>query len=69
MSGMAEEERKAELIESALKVFRLSPSFTKRDEKQVKKILKKLELDDLTYLANLFEEVYDAVARRGEQQG
>ncbi len=59
---MSSEERKAELIESALRVLRLSPSFTKRDEKSVKRILKKLDLKDLTYLANLFDEVYEAVS-------
>ena len=59
---MSSEERKVELVESALRVFRLSPSFTKRDEKSVKKILKKLDLKDLTYLANLFDEVYEAVS-------
>ncbi|RLE63864.1 MAG: hypothetical protein DRJ38_06560 [Thermoprotei archaeon] len=52
-------EEKVELIDAVISVLRFSPTFTKRDEKRVKKIFKKLEVEDLTYLANIFDELYE----------
>lgn len=53
------EEEKVELIGAVISVLKFSPTFTKRDERRVKKILKKLEVEDLTYLANIFDELYE----------
>ena len=51
-------QEKNELIEAVLNVLRIMPNFSKRDEKNVKKILKKLDRKDLVYLANIFDELY-----------
>lgn len=48
-------EEKDSLIEAVLAVLRLNPMFSKIEEKNVKKILRKLEKSDLTYLANTFD--------------
>ncbi len=53
------EEEKVELIGAVISVLKFSPTFTKRDEKRVKKIFKKLEVEDLTYLANIFDELHE----------
>lgn len=51
---MSDEEKEA-LIEAVLAVLRLNPRFSKIEEKNVKKILRKLEKSDLTYVANTFD--------------
>ncbi len=65
MIGM--EEALTECLQSMIRVLRFSSSFTKRDEKELKKILKKLEPGDLTYLANLFDELYEEIRARIEE--
>lgn len=50
---------KDQLIEAVLRVLRLDRSFGKIEEKNVKKILRKLEKEDLTYLANAFDSLYE----------
>lgn len=51
----AELVEKDKLIEAVLKVLERDPRFTKIEERNVKRILRKLELEDLTYLANVFD--------------
>lgn len=48
-------DEKDPLIEAVLAVLRLNPRFSKIEEKNVKKILRKLEKSDLTYMANTFD--------------
>lgn len=54
---MAQEDVKAkdELIESILKVLRRNPKFSKIEERNIKRIMRKLEQSDLVYLANVFD--------------
>ncbi|MEM1522993.1 MAG: hypothetical protein QXU69_08200 [Thermofilaceae archaeon] len=49
------EAEKDRLIEAVLNVLRRNPKFSKIEERNVKRILRKLELEDLTYLANVFD--------------
>lgn len=46
---------KDELIESVLKVLRKNPKFSKIEERNIKRIMRKLEHNDLVYLANVFD--------------
>jgi len=55
---------KDKLIEAVLRVLRLDRRFSKMDEKNVKKILRKLDKSDLTYLANVFDSLYEALEER-----
>ena len=48
-------QRKDKLIEAVLKVLRTNPRFSKIEERNVKRILRKLDLEDLVYLANVFD--------------
>jgi hypothetical protein len=48
-------DRKDSLVEAVLGVLRLNPGFSKIEERNVKRILKKLDESDLTYLANTFD--------------
>ncbi|MEM1568153.1 MAG: hypothetical protein QXI84_06730, partial [Thermofilaceae archaeon] len=50
-----QEAEKDRLIEAVLNVLRRNPKFSKIEERNVKRILRKLELEDLTYLANVFD--------------
>ncbi len=54
---MAQEDVKAKdmLIESILKVLRKNPKFSKIEERNIKRIMRKLEQSDLVYLANIFD--------------
>ena len=63
-----EELEKKELIKAIINVLKFSPAFTKRDEKEVKKIFKKLEKRELTYLANLFDELYEYLSSTLRQE-
>lgn len=49
------EVEKDALIEALLNVLRRNPKFSKIEERNVKRILRKLEVEDLTYLANVFD--------------
>jgi hypothetical protein len=51
----AQQEEKDKLIEAVLKVLRMNPRFSKIEERNVKRILRKLDLEDLVYLANVFD--------------
>uniref|UniRef100_A0A7C4BA36 Uncharacterized protein n=1 Tax=Thermofilum pendens TaxID=2269 RepID=A0A7C4BA36_THEPE len=48
-------DRKDSLVEAVLEVLRLNPRFSKIEERNVKRILRKLDESDLTYLANTFD--------------
>ncbi len=48
-------EEKDRLIEAVLRVLRWNPRFSKIEERNVKRILRKLDPEDLTYLANVFD--------------
>jgi len=48
-------DRKDSLVEAVLEVLRLNPRFSKIEERNVRRILKKLDESDLTYLANTFD--------------
>ena len=61
-AGNAKQESKDELINAILKVLRVNPYFSKIDEKNVKKIFKKLEINDLIYLANIFDSLAEWLA-------
>ena len=63
--GLGSEDEVAQCLESIIKVLRLSRAFSKRDEKELRKILKKLEPHELTYLANLFDALYEELSARG----
>lgn len=53
------EERKGELMRGILEVISYSPSYDRIVEKNVRRILGKLDLEDLTYLANVFDDLAD----------
>ncbi len=59
---MAEE--KDSLIEAVLSILRANPRFSKIEEKNVKKILRKLEREDLVYLANTFDVFREFLERK-----
>jgi len=63
-SATGEHAEKDKLIEAVLRVLRLDRRFSKMDEKNVKKILRKLDKSDLTYLANVFDSLYEALEER-----
>lgn len=50
-----QEMEKDKLIEAVLRVLRRNPRFSKIEERNVKRIFRKLEIEDLTYLANVFD--------------
>ncbi|AKG38218.1 hypothetical protein MA03_01470 [Infirmifilum uzonense] len=56
--------REDELIEAVLRVLRLDRRFTKIEEKNVKKILRKLDKSDLTYMANVFDSLYEVLREK-----
>lgn len=49
------EGERTKLVEAVLRVLRRNPRFSKIEERNVKRILSKLEISDLTYLANVFD--------------
>jgi len=49
------EAEKDRLIEAVLKVLRRNPRFSKIEERNVKRVLRKLDIEDLVYLANVFD--------------
>ncbi|QOJ78620.1 hypothetical protein IG193_07635 [Infirmifilum lucidum] len=55
---------KDRLIEAVLRVLRLDRRFGKIEEKNVRKILRKLDKSDLTYLANVFDSLYEVIEER-----
>ncbi|MGB9708576.1 MAG: hypothetical protein ACP5II_01460 [Infirmifilum sp.] len=59
-----QETREDELIEAVLRVLRLDRRFTKIEEKNVKKILRKLDKSDLTYMANVFDSLYEVLREK-----
>lgn len=59
-----ETEAKDSLIEAVLSVLRLNPAFSKIEEKNVRKILRKLEKSDLVYLANTFDVFREFLERK-----
>ena len=63
-----QQEEKDKLIEAVLKVLRMNPRFSKIEERNVKRILRKLDLEDLVYLANVFDVFAEWLSAR-EQQG
>ncbi len=58
---LAEKDR---LAEAVLRVLRLDRRFGKIEEKNVRKILRKLDKSDLTYLANVFDSLYEVLEER-----
>ncbi len=58
---LAEKDR---LVEAVLRVLRLDRRFGKIEEKNVRKILRKLDKSDLTYLANVFDSLYEVLEER-----
>jgi len=66
----AAQEEKDKLIEAVLRVLRMNPRFSKIEERNVKKILRKLDLEDLVYLANVFDVFAEWLsAREAAQRG
>ena len=63
-----QQEEKDKLIEAVLKVLKMNPRFSKIEERNVKRILRKLDLEDLVYLANVFDVFAEWLSAR-EQQG
>jgi len=63
-----QQEEKDKLIEAVLKVLRMNPRFSKIEERNVKRILRKLEFEDLVYLANVFDVFAEWLSAR-EQLG
>ncbi|MEM1508636.1 MAG: hypothetical protein QXY49_03915 [Thermofilaceae archaeon] len=55
---------KDELIESMLKVLRKNPKFSKIEERNIKRIMRKLEQNDLVYLANVFDVYMEWLVRQ-----
>lgn len=61
------QEEKDKLIEAVLRVLRKNLRFSKIEERNVKRILRKLDTEDLIYLANVFDvfsEWLDSLAAR-----
>ena len=66
---VAVEERKRELVEAVLRVFRYSPAFDKVTERSVKRVLMKLNVEDLTLLANVADDLLLALREALESRG
>ena len=58
------EEAVNQCLDSMVRVLKFSSVFSKRDRKNLRKILRKLPEEDLIYLANLFDDLYEELVAK-----